>query len=327
MRNEFKICILVLALLTGSCDKKNDGVIQPVDPEKLPQVILFDDEEAGETEDSDEAEFTLTLLDRIDPSGEELGGTVVPLASGVTVSFEISDIEGFDRVGDYILEAEASYEIDDCNDEDVPVTFDPATGKGTVVFPAGAEEVEVTFVLNEDLFDDDIVNDDDRGFKVRLTGVTGGSEPVVANTDLEFEYKVLDDDVIFGEWELEDDLDGFKALFGFLDDDIPGLAAAEIKGIRFEFGLNELEIEIELEEEEEDDCGEWDNKTIEIEAEYDDLTDDKKEGEIRFIVEVEDEEGFVEEVEYSGTFVIKGEIMEITLEVDGTQRTLKLKRD
>lgn len=331
MKNIFsyKTAGLVLLAFLWSCDQKNDGVISPIDPEKIPQVILFDDEEAGEEEDSDETSFKLTLLDKIDPEGKELGGKIIPLTANVTVNFKVTDIEGFSKISDYILSAEGSYEKDECNDEDVAATFNTSTGEGTVVFPAGAEEVEINFELNDKLFDDKIVNKDDRSFKVQITGVTGGNGVVVANKDLEFEHKVLDDDVIFAEWELDTkkDLKSFQNLFGSLHEDIAGLKENEIKGIKFQFGLNQLEIEVELKEEEENDCGEMENKTIEIEAEYDDLTDDKKEGDIKFIVEVEDEAGYVEEVEYEGSFKISGEILTITLSVDGVEKTLTLKLD
>lgn len=331
MKNKlnYKIPGLALLLLLAGCDEKNEGVVIPIDPEKIPQVILFDDEEAGEEEDSDETGFKLTLLDKIDPEGEELGGKIIPLASEVTVNFKISDIEGFGKISDYILGAEGSYEVDDCNDKSVVTNFNTSTGVGSVVFPAGAEEVEVNFELNDALFDDEVVNKGDRSFKVQITGITGGNGGVIANTDIEFKHKVLDDDVVFAEWELDvsSDLKNFKDLFGDLDGDLKGLTEKDIKGIKFEFGLNELQIEIELEEEEENDCGEMENKTIEIEAEYDDLTDDAKEGDIKFIVEVEDEDGYIEEVEYEGSFKIVGEIMTITLAVDGTEKTLKLKLD
>lgn len=331
MKNIFSYKTAGLALLVflWSCDQKNDGVISPIDPEKIPQVILFDDEEAGEEEDSDETSFKLTLLDKIDPEGKELGGKIIPLTANVTVNFKVTDIEGFGKISDYILGAEGSYEKDECNDEEVAATFNTSTGGGTVIFPSGAEEVEINFELNDKLFDDKIVNKDDRSFKVQITGVTGGNGIVVANKDLEFEHKVLDDDVIFAEWELdtEKDLKSFQNLFGSLHEDIAGLKENEIKGIKFQFGLNQLEIEIELEKEEENDCGETENKTIEIEAEYDDLTDDKKEGDIKFIVEVEDEAGYVEEVEYEGSFKISGEILTITLSVDGVEKTLTLKLD
>lgn len=316
MKNTFKISILGLSLLLTlwSCDKKNDDVIEPIDPKNLPQVILFDDEEGGEEEDSDEASFTLTLLDKIDPDGEELGGKIIPLTSNVTVNFQVDDIEGFDNIGDYILGAEASYEIDDCEDEDVAVTFNTATGAGSVTFPAGAEEVEINFELNDGLFDDDDVNDDDRGFKVKITGVAGGDGKVLANTDLEFEYKVLDDEVIFNEWYFDiDDLENFKDIFGDANEDIADLEEGDIDEVKFEFGLNGFEIEIVLEEEELNDCNELENKTIEIEAEYDDLTDDDTSGDIKFIIEVDEDDKY-EELEFEGTFEIVNGVMTITLD-------------
>jgi hypothetical protein len=311
-----------------ACDQKNEDVIEPLDPNARPQVILFDNEEEGVEEDNDGASFSLTLLDRIDPEGEELGGKVIPLTANVTVNFKVTDLEGFDKISDYILDVEASYEVDDCNDEDVTVSFNPTNGEGTVVFPAGAEEVEVNFELNDGLFDDDEVNEDGRGFKVQITGISGGGSNVVVNSDLEFELKVLDDEVIFAEWELDvdDELADFKALFAEANEDVADLVANDIDGIKFEFGLNGFEIEIELEEEEENDCGELEQKTIEIEAEYDGLTDDDTSGEIKFIIEIDEDDKF-EELEYEGTFEIENGVMTITLSIDGTERTLTLNLD
>lgn len=303
-----------MLLTLWSCDKRNAGVVEPIDPNNLPQVILFDEEEAGELENSDETSFTLKLLDRIDPTGEELGGKIIPLTSDVTVNFEITEFEGFDNIADYILGASAQYEIDDCNDGEVAITFNTTTGVGSVTFPAGVEEVEVNFELNDALFDDDEVNEDSRGFKVKITGLTNATN-VVANTELEFEHIVLDDDVIFGEWSFDiADLENLKDIFGDANEDIADLEEDDINEIKIEFGLTGFEIKIELVETELDDCGEEENIEIEIEAEYNDLTDDATSGDISFIIEKENEDGSVEELEYSGTFEINNGVLTITLE-------------
>jgi hypothetical protein len=321
---------LVLLLPFASCDQRNKDVVTPIDPNAIPQIILFDEEEAGEFENSDEASFTLTLLDKIDPEGEELGGKIIPLTADVTVKFEVTDIEGFDNIGDYIKDIEAKYEVDDCNDEDVTVAFDPATGQGSVTFPKDVEEVEVTFELDDELLDDDEVNEDDRGFKVVITEIVGGNG-VVFNEDLEFEFKVLDNEKIFTEWflNIEDDLADFLELFGDLDEDVADLEASDIDEITFEFGFDKLEIKIKLEEEEEDECeaGEFDNKEIELEGEYDELTDDDTEGDVKLIVEVENEDGSVEEVEYEGNFEIDGNELTLTLTVGDVEKTLVLYLD
>jgi hypothetical protein len=55
------------------------------------------------------------------------------------------------------------------------------------------------------------------------------------------------------------------------------------------------------------------NEEIEIEAEVDDVTDDDVIGDLVFIVELEDDNGFITEVEYSGTFSRSGNTLTLLL--------------
>src|ERR1700754_1529791 len=100
-------CCILFSL---SCDKKNDDLLDPLTSDKFPQVIVFSDEGDGELEDEDKFSVSLTLLDRVDPDGEELGGKVVPLEEDVTVSFAITEKEGFSNLADYIKGVSAFYE-------------------------------------------------------------------------------------------------------------------------------------------------------------------------------------------------------------------------
>lgn len=307
---------------------RDDGVVNPLAIEDFPQVILFSDEGAGEVEDEDKIEIALSFLDRIDPTGEELGGTTVPLTADATVVFQIVDAEGFDNLGDYLLDWAAYYEVDDCTTSDdlgidLNLSFDPATGMGSVLFPKEVEEIIIEFEVNDALFDDDIVNDGSRGFKAMLLSVTSaGDEKVVVNPDLEFEYVVLDDELIFGSWELDvEDADQFAAfvsLFGLLNEDIRTLQAEDVDAIEVEFKFDELSFVVVLkEEEEEEDCGEIElvNVEIEVEGGYESLTDDALEGEIEFADDIEQEDGSELEFVYKGNFSIDND--QLTLELEG----------
>src|SRR5687768_18588261 len=112
--NMSKLYPLIAALLFFSCDKKNDDLVKPLSASEFPQVIRLSDEGDGELEDEDKFSFKITLSDRTDPDGDELGGKVVPLKEAVTVQFHVKEFEGFSNLSDYMLGAEAFYEIDDC---------------------------------------------------------------------------------------------------------------------------------------------------------------------------------------------------------------------
>ena len=326
MKKLTKISIIVWVItLTVACTQRNKDVVEPLSLDDLPQVIILDDEGDGDVEDSDEVGIKLTLLERVDPSGENIAGTIIPLKQDVTLSFEITDPEGFTTLSDYILEGEAFYEIDDCTTsddegEDLDFNYDASTGKGSVTFPAGVEEIEIAFTLDETLFDDGIFNTDDRGFIFKITGTTGGKD-VVANTDQEFEYDVLDDEGIFGEWVLDHNdataFANFKTLFGLVDEDIATLNAVDVDEIIVEFKYDELSVLVVLTETESvTECGdtEIENKEIELEMDYDELTDDALTGEASFEGEIENDNESIEEYEYSGEFTITGSTLSLTLE-------------
>lgn len=316
--------LVLLAFLAG-CDKKNKDVVKPLSLNDFPQIILLDDEGDGNLEDDDKVGIVLTLADRIDFSGEELGGAIAPLSSDAMVSFEIKDPEGFENLSEYILDWTAFYEIDDCitsEDEniDLNLVFDPSTGKGSVRFPAGVEEIEIELELSEVLFDDDILNTDGRGFTFELTDVSS-NEHVKVNTDIVFEYEVLDDEAIYGDWELDhtnpDIFAAFRSLFGLINEDIAALDASEVDKIEISFEYEEVKVLVELVETEVvEECGETEtvNIEIEIEGEIEELTDDALSGEVEFAEEIEQDDESVKEFVYAGEFTISGSQLSLTLQ-------------
>ncbi|NJO03594.1 MAG: hypothetical protein HC880_19635 [Bacteroidia bacterium] len=109
----------------------------------------------------------------------------------------------------------------------------------------------------------------------------------------------------------------FKALFGLVNEDIANLSADDVEEIIFEFGALELTIEVVLKEEEEvSECGEteMENIVIEIEGEYEELTDDDLAGDIEFVGEVENDDETVSEFTYAGAFGIENGVLTLTLQ-------------
>lgn len=323
-RIQVLLCGLLL-LAAGSCDKKNDNLVQPYSAEDFPQVVRFDDEGDGDMEDADEISFKLTLNDRPDPSGEEPAGKVIPLKEDATVFFEIKEWEGFENPAAYIKSVKAFYEIDDCTtseDEgiDLNVVFDAATGKGSVRFPKDVEEIEVVFETDEDFFNDSELNTEERSITLVITGVQSGNQKVTFNNALEFTYEVLDEEGIHGDWELDhedaEQFSRFKALFGTVNEDIAALAAEDVDKIEISVEYNEVKIVVELKETEEvEECGELEtvNKVIELEADLEDLATLTDEGDIEFVGEIEQTDGGVKEFVYKGGFRITGEDLELAL--------------
>lgn len=314
------IAVLTTLVVISACDKKNDDLVLPL--KDFPQVIKFDDEGDGGLEDEDNFSFTLTLNDKADPSGKELGGTVVPLKQNATVHFEIKDLEGFENIADYIKGWKAFYEIDDCTEsDDLPMEFDPVTGKGSVQFPASVAEIEIEFETDDSFFDDDIVNEEERSLTIVFTDIEAGTENVVVNPASEFKYEVLDDEMIHGEWELDHEdpemFTKFKSLFGMLSDDIAELNADDVDKIEISIEYNEINVLIELKETETvTECGETEevNKTIEIETEIEELSTLASEGDIEFVGEIEQDNGIIKEFAYKGAFTITGNSLELTLQ-------------
>jgi hypothetical protein len=308
-------------LLSLSCDKKNDDLLTPLSSEEFPQVIVFADEGDGELEDEDKFSVNLTLLDRKDPDGEELGGKVIPLDEPVTVHFAVKEKKGLTNLTDYIKGATAFYEVDDCTTMDIDLQFDVNTGTGSVTFPADVEEIEIEFETDDALFDDDEFNDDERSITFMLTGIDGSDAKVSVNKSGSFKYNVFDDEGIYGEWELDvDDADAFakfKELFGLINEDIRDLDADDVEEIALEFEYGEVKAIVVLKETEQvDECGDIEtvNKVIEIETEIEDIDDDSEEGDVEFGEVLELDNGAFREFAYKGSFSITNGKLSITLE-------------
>ncbi|OOQ57321.1 hypothetical protein [Mucilaginibacter pedocola] len=319
--------ILSLALLLAftACDKRNDNVVTPNVGDAFPQIIKLADEGDGELEDEDKFSFKIDLADRVDPSGESLEGKIIPLKKTVKVNFEVGDIKGFSKLSDYIKDAKAFYEIDDCTtSEDANISlnlvFDANTGKGSVDFPAGVEEIEVEFETNDALFDDDVLNTTDRSLEVKLTGLANAESDVTVNTANTFKYEVLDDEGIHGEYELDvnnaAEFNKFIALFGLINEDVKGLKASDVDEITIEFAYDEFKAVIKLKETEMvTECGETEekNKEIEIEGGLEELGLKTLSGDVEFADDIEQEDGTEAEFKYSGSFEISGKELVLTL--------------
>ena len=337
-KNTIKLFIVAAALLFAGCDKKNEDLVEPLSTEDFPQVILLSDEDDGGLEDEDAFSMKITLADRQDADKKELGGKVVPLKEPVTVSFAVTETEGFDKLSDYIKDGVAFYEIDECTTSldkgiNLNLQFDPATGKGSVIFPAGVEEIEIEFETDEDLFNDNDFNTDARGITFQLTGITGNHASVTVNKTASFTYHVQDDEGIYGEWELDPgnaaEFARFKQLFGMVNEDIKNLSIDEVDEIVLEFEHGEVKAIVVLKEEEEvEECGsiEMENKVIEVEAEIEELSDDETEGDVEFGETLELDKGVFRAFVYKGSFSINGKTLEITLEGEfGDESTDKIK--
>lgn len=317
------LSLLVLTMV--ACDKKNDNVIKPNVGDNFPQILNLADEGDGEIEDEDKFSFKIELIDRVDPNGEELEGRIVPLKQTVRVHFEVTDHEGIANLADFIKDAKAFYEIDDCTtseDEniDLHLEFDKATGKGSVDFPAGVEEIEIEFENDPDLFDDKVLNTDDRKLEIKLTSVDAKDEKVVVNTANKFEFEVLDDESIYGKYELDvndvEQFEKFKSLFGLINEDVRGLSSDDVEEIEIEFEYGDFKAVVVLKETEEvDECGETEtvNKEIEIEGGIEELDTKTLEGAVEFADDIDQEDGSEKEFKYSGKFKIVGDKLELTL--------------
>jgi hypothetical protein len=315
---------LLLAGVAG-CDKKNDDIVLPLNSKEFPQVIRFDSEGDGDMEDEDKFSFKLTLNDRVDPDGNELGGRVVPLENDVTVNFEVKEFEGFSNISDFILDGTAFYEVDDCTTSEddginLNLVFDRNTGKGSVTFPKDVEEIEIEFEVAEDLFDDNILNTSDRFIEFVLTGVSSEKKAITYNAALTFTYEPLDDEAISGEWKLDPlnavQFEAFKELFGLISEDVRNLEADDVKEILLSVEYEDIKIEIVLKETEEiTECGDTEtvNKVIEIEAALEELDLQTWEGQIEFAEEIEQDDETLKEFVYKGEFKINGTSMELKL--------------
>lgn len=317
--------LLCAVMFLAACEKKNEDLVKPLVEGDFPQILLLSDSGDGELEDEDKFSFKITLADCVDPDGKELGGKIIPLTADVTVNFEISDFKGFPALSSYLLDAKAFYEIDDCTtseDEDIDLNlvFDKNTGKGSVSFPKGVEEIEIEFETNEDLFDDNVFNTAVRKIEIKLTSVNSNEQKVVVNNQNTFEYLVLDDEGVYGEYELdvydEDQFAAYISLFGLINDDVKNLKASDVEEIKIEFQYGEFKAIVVLKETEEvDECGEIEtiNKEIEIEGDFEDLEDDKPAGDLEFVGDIEQENGAEKEFSYKGSFKLTNGILELDL--------------
>lgn len=314
------LIISAASLALASCDRKDEDLIEPRDPNDFPIVILLSDEEDGDLEDNDEVGIALEILPVWDEATRDLEGKIPTPNSDLRISFEVFDPSGFSSFGDYILGGDAIYEIDDCtdsNDEgiDLNFTFDASAGTGSFDWPAGVEELEIALELNESTFDDDVANSEERGFSFRITAIegAGAGTDVRINRDIEYTYFALDDESIFGDWELDfSDLGqfaAFTALFNQLNEDLPDVSTSDIEAIEFEFNIEAMVVKVVLSETSEDECepGEFENEELEIEAEYDFGFDELfgvQSGDLEFEGEAEFD-GIPEEFTLAGNFQIE----------------------
>lgn len=321
MHKIFYTVIALSGMILAGCDKENDDLVKPLSSTAFPQVIRMDNEGGGDLEDEDKFSFEITLNDRVDPDGEELGGKVIPLDSDVTVSFLVKDPKGFTKISDYIKDVSAFYEVDDCTEKDVAVQFNPNTGAGTVVFPKGVETVEVEFETDEDFFDDGVLNTRERSLVVAITGIQPSNATVAYNPAIDFKYEILDDEGIHGDWELDasDSVQfaAFKKLFGMISDDIKDLDAKDVDNIEIAFEYDEVKVLVELKETESIvECGKTElvNKVIEIEADLEELESLSASGDVEFLGEIEQDDTTLKEFVYSGSFSITGSSLKLELE-------------
>lgn len=334
---KYLFTLLTLAGLLTACSKESFEHVEATAVAAFPKQLLLDEEESGELEDTDKAEFEIKLTDGIDPSGNELSGKPQVTDQPLTVYFELRDAEGFSNWGDYISGVTAYYEVDDCTTSedlniDLAVTFDPASGKGTFLFPAGVNSVTLELELIAGLMDDAVENSGDRGFTLALTGISETSENIVINTDIVTEFRVYDDEKVCGDWTADPAnstlFDNIITLFAMTGEDLDGLTMAETDAIDVSFAFDEFALTVTLlETETVDECGTTETVPVEIsvEGEMEDFDPDALSGILHFIVEREEANGSVTEIEYEGTFERSGNNLTITLSgSDGDAETEEL---
>lgn len=315
-------------ILLASCSKEKFEHVEATSVSDFPKQLLLDEEKVGELEDTDKATFEITLTDGIDPNGLQPSGKEQVLEQAVTVYFELTDPEGFSNWSDYIAGGTAYYEIDDCTtseDEgiDLSFSFDAATGKGSVIFPAGVNSISVELELVAAIMDDAIENSGDRGFTFTLKGISATSEKVVVTTDITTEFRVYDDEKVCGDWVADPsnatEFSNLLQLFTLANPDLDGLTASEVDAVEVAFSFDEFELKfVLLETETVDECGTQEIVPVEItvEGEMDEFDSDSNSGVIHFIAELESENGAVTEISYEGTFSRLGNNLTLTLKGD-----------
>ncbi len=319
-----------LSLIAGllslmACTKENTDLSKAISAENMPKQIVLDTDEFGAIEDEDKIEVVFALTDRFVPG--EIGGQQVPLEKDAKINFAITEFEGFNQLDQYILGATAYYEIDDCtisSDQglDLDLEYNTATGLGSFTFPAGVEEVVLEFETDPDLFDDDLINTEDRLVVLSITGLTT-TENVVFNPAVTFTYLVLDDELAYGKYEApeinQDLISAINTLFAGVQADVTGLNPADIDAFEMEIDFEDIQFLLILTATEEvEECGNTETVNIEIEikGELDDLTNEAQQGDLVFLVEVENEDGSVEEFEYKGSFELTADGIILNLECE-----------
>jgi hypothetical protein len=159
---------------------------------------------------------------------------------------------------------------------------------------------------------------DERGFSVSLSAIETENLRVL---DVPFEYEILDDDAIFGEWTLDPadaaQFRDFQTLFGLISPEIGELTASDVEEIVWEFTYDELKLGVVLTETEEvTECAETEikNLVIEIDAVYEDLSRNSLSGDIEVEESIEQEDGSEVDFVYAGSFEIMDDDLHVTLE-------------
>jgi len=299
--------IASMSLLVFNC-ADNELDVSPND-QNFPLQIILDADEGGEVAGTEDYGIEITFADYV---GELPNDNVV-------LTFEL---EGEDDFEDAIEIDKVVYEVelDGCvyerelalNPSNRTITLTRDADLGTL-----PESFEVIVVLPDD-------EDVQGGFTFRLTGLQSANRQITLGAIREFEYEVLDNDVA-GEWELEfddeEDFEAFQELFGVINADLNNLAFADIDGaVTLEFGFGEAQFEIELVETEEvceEGETETENKTVELEADY-----EAEDGEIAFEGShflVDDEGNITDEVDFIVTATYR-------LSEDGEELTITFTR-
>lgn len=258
---------VALTFLFAGC-AENDLEISPND-KSFPFRIILDAEEGAGLAGEDEYDLEIKFADF---TGDLPEGTI-------TLQYEIEGEESFNGTVE-IDKIVYEVEIDDCVYER-ELDFDAEAQTITITSDSDLESLPESFEIVFSIPDD---SDVEGGFKFSLTGIEAGNANVILGAPYEFEYQVLDSEVA-GEWylalESSEDFERFKNTFGVISPELLEVNFEDITGnIILEFGFEEVQIEIELNETEEvcsDGEIETENKTIEIEAEY-----EAEDGELKF---------------------------------------------
>lgn len=327
MKKNLLSAFAAVLLLSQACQRIPELEVEPLTPTDLPVIVILSDEADGDLEDNDEIGIALEILPQWDPTTRDPEGKVPAMPANVQLAFQLSKPAGFTQWGDYVTGVRAIYEIDDCtNNEDagiiLPTTFDAATGKGTFTWPQGQKELELVLELDGARFEDAALNADMRGFEFQILGITGAAG-VVANTNQKFAYHVLDDEAIFGTWEVDPlDATQWQALldyFGPLNEDLDGVVLADLDKVEVEFEQAVMKVKFILKATQPDPCdpAEVENEEIEVEADFaSDFEDlfNTRTGELEL-------EGNAEIDDIELEFALKAEF---TLNADGSSLILQL---